>query len=302
MSITPESLAWLRQQLTEQYGADSDAVWNGLHQKRITSLRVNTLNTTLDAIIRELNQNGLTPEPVGFFDQALTLPHSSEKTLRELDIYKNGCIYLQSLSSMIPPLLLDPQPGEDILDMCAAPGGKTSEIVQLTNNKAMVTACEPDRIRCDRLRSNLKKLGCERVNVMNKDARKLDSFLKFDRILLDAPCSGSGTLDLSESEKNHFSQKLVMNSARLQGELLKKACEMLKPGGRLVYSTCSLLRQENDAQTAAALRGGKMRAVSIDMDLLQDIPALKTSLPGTVTVLPSERFEGFYISVFEKVG
>ena len=188
------------------------------------------------------------------------------------------------------------------MDMCAAPGGKTSEIVQLTNNKAMVTACEPDRIRCDRLRSNLKRLGCERVNVMNKDARKLDSFLKFDRILLDAPCSGSGTLDLSESEKNHFSQKLVMNSARLQSELLKKACEMLKPGGRLVYSTCSLLKQENDAQTAAALRGGKMRAVPIDMKLLEDIPALKTSLPGTVTVLPSERFEGFYISVFEKVG
>jgi 16S rRNA C967 or C1407 C5-methylase (RsmB/RsmF family) len=111
--------------------------------------------------------------------------------------------------------------------MCAAPGGKTSQIVQMTGGQAMVTACEPDRIRCDRLRSNMRRLGCERVNVMNIDARKLDDLLRFDRILLDAPCSGSGTIQLV---KDHaaFSEKLVMNSSRLQKQLLAKACHMLK--------------------------------------------------------------------------
>ena len=249
-----------------------------------------------------LSENDLSADHVSFFNNALVLPPFSENSLRKLDIYKDGGIYLQSLSSMLPPLLLDAHPGDDILDMCAAPGGKTSEIVQLTDNKAMVTACEPDRIRCDRLRSNLKKLGCERVNVLQADARKLDDYLKFDRILLDAPCSGSGTLNIMHSgSKNPFSQKLVSNSAKLQSELLKKACRLLKPGGRLVYSTCSLLRQENEAQITAVLRRENMKLIPISLSSLPGVPVIENSLTGTVTVAPDELFEGFYISVLERV-
>ena len=167
----------------------------------------------------------------------------------------------------------------------------------------MVTACEPDRIRCDRLKSNLKRLGCERVSVMNADARKLDDFLKFDRILLDAPCSGSGSLHVSgEALSAPFSEKLVVNSARLQAQLLRKACRLLKRGGTLVYSTCSVLRQENEDQLKAILKSEGMRLKPVPESLLGHVPALPCLMPGTLTICPTERFEGFFVSILEKQG
>ena len=297
------SFEWLYGQLAAQYNDAADRIWNGLSVDRVTSLRVNTLKTSLDAVKNSLLNAGLEPAGTAFYHDALTLPSGSEPLLRKLPEYENGCIYLQSLSSMIPPLLLDAQPGDDVLDMCAAPGGKTSEIVQLTGNRSMITACEPDRIRCERLRSNMKRLGCERVNVLNTDARKLDDFLKFDRILLDAPCSGSGTLCPDRTDgKSAFSIKLVNNSVKLQRELLLKACKLLKRGGRLVYSTCSLLQQENEEHIASVLRSGGLRLVAVDISAIPGIPALKNKVPGTLTVLPDQQFEGFFVAVFEKQG
>ena len=292
---------WLHAQLNQQYGELSETIWNGLQKNRVTSLRINTLKTDSNHVDSVLKDNNLDVQSVSFYSDARILPPESEASVKKLSIYNEGDIYFQSLSAMIPPLLLDPQPGEDILDICAAPGGKTSQIVQMTSNKAMVTACEPDRIRCDRLRSNLKRLGCERVSVLNMDARKLDDFLKFDRILLDAPCSGSGTLRLGEeNDKSGFSQKLVINSAKLQADLLRKACKLLKKGGRLVYSTCSLLRQENDDQTKAILRSGSLHLIPVNAGFISEISTLPAFVPGTLTVMPDSYYEGFYISVFEK--
>ena len=303
MTTVDRSLEWLFAQLQEQYPGKEEMIWAGMKAKRVTSLRVNTLKSDADEVCKALNEAGMQPERCSFYPDAYLLPSGSEVRIRQLEPYETGKIYLQSLSAMIPALVMDIRPNEDVLDMCAAPGGKTSHLVQLTGNRAMVTACEPDRIRCDRMRSNLKKLGCERVNILNMDARKLDDFLKFDRILLDAPCSGSGTLYLGEDEgKKPFSEKLVTNSARLQTQLIRKACALLKPGGRLVYSTCSILRQENEQQAREILKDRKMRLVPVSADHFPGTRCLDNSLSGTLTVMPDEHFEGFYISVFEKHG
>ena len=294
------AMTWLREQLDSQYGAQGAEVWAGLEAERVTSCRVNTLKTDRTAVAAAFQAAGLACETAPCYADALVLPHGSEPAIRKLEVYTEGRIYLQSLSAMLPPLLLGAQAGEDVLDMCAAPGGKTSEIVQLTRQRAMVTACEPDRVRCDRLRSNLKRLGCERVNVLNTDARKLDDLFRFDRILLDAPCSGSGTLRPGESAA--FSEKLVVNSARLQRQLLEKACGLLKRGGTLVYSTCSVLRQENEETVRAVLRKPGLRLRPVPPDAFPGLRLLENTLPGTLTVCPDDRFEGFYISVIEKNG
>ena len=300
---TNASLEWLKEQLTIQYGEEAEPIWDGLNANRVTSLRVNTLKTTRERVLEILKTNGLSYKNPDFYSDAVILQPNTEPIIKKLEIFEAGEVYLQSLSAMIPPLVLDVQPGQDVLDMCAAPGGKTSEIVQLTDNRAMVTACEPDKIRFDRLKSNLKRLQCERVSVLNLDARKLDDFLKFDRILLDAPCSGSGTLRLDQPEKKiNFSPKLVSNSAKLQAQLLKKACTLLKRGGRLVYSTCSLLQQENDAQVKSILKDSKMRLVPIDESNFSRVKRVANTVSGTMTVMPDTEFEGFYISIFEKVG
>ena len=201
---------------------------------------------------------------------------------------------------MLPPLFLGAKEGEDILDMAAAPGGKTSQLAQLTGGKAFITACEINHIRAERLKSNLRKLGCGRVNVIERDARKLDDFLRFDRILLDAPCSGSGTLDLTdEASCKAFSEKLVHNSARLQRELLRKAAGLLKAGGTLLYSTCSLLPEEN-AQSAREMEKLGLIPDPITLDGVANLRLLDGGLPGSVTVCPNEWFEGFFMARYRK--
>ena len=152
---------------------------------------------------------------------------------------------MQSLSSMIPPIILNPQQGSDILDMTAAPGGKTTQIAAMTNNKANITACEMNKIRAEKLKYNIEKQKAN-VYVMIQDARMIDNFFAFDQILLDAPCSGSGTLNVNENFRKNFTQKLIDKSNKAQIVLLRKAIEILKKKHEMIYSTCSILESENE--------------------------------------------------------
>ena len=289
--------AYLTERLAYLQDAREDAL-RGLRAQRKTTLRANTLKTTAEAVEKALHEAGLSCERAEGIPDAFVLPGGSEKALRALPMYENGEIYLQSLAAMLPAFALGAKPGEDILDMAAAPGGKTSLICQLTEGKAFVTACEINHIRCERMKVNLQKLGCTKVNVMERDARKLDSFFRFDRVLLDAPCSGSGTLCLTDEKScAAFSEKLVVNSARLQKELIRKAVQLLKPGGTLVYSTCSILEEEN-ARAAEEIRRLGLEPDPVRLDEIPDIRLLPGSFPGTVTVCPDEKYEGFFIARF----
>ena len=127
--------------------------------------------------------------------------------------------------------------------MAAAPGGKTTQMSAISKNEAMITACEKNTIRAERLKYNLEKQGAKRVNVMKEDARKLDDYFSFDKILLDAPCSGSGTENIYSK---NFTEELIKRSVKVQEELLTKALKILKSGKEMVYSTCSILKEENE--------------------------------------------------------
>ena len=291
---------YLKEALLREYGGEAEKILAGLSCRRRTTLRVNTLKADRGRVEEELRAAGLSFSPVQGLPDALVLPSGSESAVRKLAVYENGEIYLQSLSSMLPPLFLGAEAGEDVLDMAAAPGGKTSQLAQLTGGQAFITACEINHIRAERMKSNLKKLGCGRVNVIERDARKLDDFLRFDRILLDAPCSGSGTLDLTdEGSCKAFSEKLVHNSARLQKELIRKAVRLLKPGGTLLYSTCSLLREEN-AESAGEMKKLGLLPDPITLEGVEGLRLLDGGLPGSVTVCPNEFFEGFFMARYKK--
>ena len=291
---------YLKEVLLREYGGEAEEILAGLSGGRRTTLRVNTLKADRGRVEEELRAAGLSFSPVQGLPDALILPSGSESAVRKLAVYENGEIYLQSLSSMLPPLFLGAEAGEDVLDMAAAPGGKTSQLAQLTGGRAFITACEINHIRAERMKSNLKKMGCGRVNVIERDARKLDDFLRFDRILLDAPCSGSGTLDLmDEGSCKAFSEKLVHNSARLQKELIRKAVRLLKPGGTLLYSTCSLLREEN-AESAGEMKKLGLSPDPITLEGVEGLRLLDSGLPGSVTVCPNEFFDGFFMARYKK--
>ena len=226
------------------------------------------------------------------------LEGAGEDAVADLPMFENGEIYMQSLSSMIPPLVLGAQAGENVLDMAAAPGGKTTQIAALTGGGALITACERNKMRAERLEYNVKKQGASRVTVMNMDARQLDDFFAFDRVLLDAPCSGSGTV--TEGSRGQFSREYLDRTVKMQKTLLDKAIRLLKPGHELVYSTCSVLREENEEVVAAALKKGGVQLVPIDTAAFEGVPLLPTDMPGVMCVCPDEWYEGFFVAKMKK--
>lgn len=294
---------FLTNELIKQYGEETyNKIIEGYNQKRFTTLRVNTLKAKVSYICSVLSENNIEYEKVSWNNEALIIKNANEIDIKELEIYKNGEIYLQSLSSMMPAIILEPKENEDILDMTAAPGGKTTQIAALTNNKANITACEMNSVRADRLKYNVEKQGATSVTVLKEDSRRLNDYFSFDKILLDAPCSGSGTILLNnERTYKNFSENLVKKTIKSQKDLLKKAIKILKPGHELVYSTCSILKQENENIIKEIIEKGQAEVMPINEEKLKDIPKLKSNIDGALTVCPNEYYEGFFVAKLRKL-
>ena len=291
------SLGFLKKLLLNEYS--DNYVYNildGYNANRKTTIRVNTLISTFEEVIQFLDKNNISYSAVSDIQNAIIINDSYDVTKTKL--YENGAIYLQSLSSMLPPLILNPKEDAHILDMCAAPGSKTTQLAALTNNKACITACEFDKIRAERLKYNLNKLGTSRVTVLVKDSRNLDEFFRFDTIMLDAPCSGSGTVLLNEESKQVFNQKVIDKCQKRQISLLKKGLSMLNKDGVLVYSTCSILKEENE-QVLKACLNGNFELIPIDKEQY-DLPYLP-SLENTITIAPTELYEGFFVAKIKRI-
>ena len=288
--------------LMEQYGEEvTNKIISGYSKKRKTTLRVNTLKTSINHVKEHLTNLNYTYSEVPWYESALILENVTEKEIKDLDIYENGEIYLQSLSSMIPAIILNPKEDENILDMAAAPGGKTTQMVALSNNNAYITACEKNKIRAERLKYNVDKQGATCVFIMPKDSRFIDDFFSFDQILLDAPCSGSGTLDLNDQNiDKYFTEQLVERSSKTQKTLLAKAIKLLKPGHEMVYSTCSILECENEEVVSTAIKGGNAEIAPINFKGIEELPILPTKIPGTLCVKPTDLYEGFFVAKIRK--
>lgn len=293
---------FLYEKLIKQYGKElTKNIVEGYSTNRCVTLRVNTLKSNIVKIKDILASLNIKYREVIWSKEAFILEEIDEAEIRKLSIYKNGEVYLQSLSSMLPAIILDPKPNENILDMAAAPGGKTTQMANLSENMALITACEKNKIRAERLKYNIDKQGANKINVLIEDARNLDSYFSFDKILLDAPCSGSGTINISnEKLEKIFTEELINRSVKTQYELLKKAISILKLGHEMVYSTCSILEEENEKNIEKILRNSNMEIVPIDENLFKEANLLPTKIKGTIIVAPNELFEGFFITKLRK--
>ncbi|MCI6588677.1 MAG: RsmB/NOP family class I SAM-dependent RNA methyltransferase [Clostridiales bacterium] len=295
--------AYLAQLLRAQYGEETaERIAQGYAAQRVVTLRANPLKTDAQTVRERLAAQDIETSPVPWYADAMIVRGAREDALTGLDLYERGEIYLQSLSSMIPPLLLGAKPGENVLDMAAAPGGKTTQIAALTGNQAMVTACEMNKIRAERLRYNVQRQGATRVTVMNIDSRNLDDLFSFDRILLDAPCSGSGTVQLgSPRSKGQFSREFLSRTTKQQEALLHKALRLLRPGCEMIYSTCSVLTQENEEIVSRVLRKTGAQIVPLELTAFDSVPRLPVSIPGTLCVAPDELHEGFFVAKIRRM-
>lgn len=294
---------FLIEMLRKQYGEElSKKIIEGYQEERKVTLRVNTIKTNSSEIEKVLEENNIKYKKISWYSEGYIIENVRENEIKNLDIYKNGEIYLQSLSSMLPPIILEPKENTDILDMTAAPGGKTTEIATLVVNKARITAIEMNKIRAQKLKYNIEKQGATCVYIMEQDARKLNDFFSFDNVLLDAPCSGSGTININDTKlEKIFTEQLIKKSIKSQNELLKKAIKVLKKGSKMVYSTCSILQEENENIIENVLKENKVEIVDIDFKGIEDLPKLPTRIKGTLCVAPTKEYEGFFVAKLKKL-
>lgn len=289
---------FLYNKLLNQYGEEiTNKIINGYAQNRYTTIRVNTLKTSVSKVKETLLNLGYEIDEVPWYEKALIIKNKCENDIKKLDIYEDGQIYMQSLSSMLPVIILNPKENESILDMASAPGSKTTQIGIETNDKALITACEKDKIRFERLKYNVQKQGIKHITFLNEDASNLDDFYSFDEILLDTPCTGSGTINLNQNIK--FTEEYLKKLVSIQEKLLRKAIKLLKPNSEMVYSTCSILKEENENNLKKILNEN-IEIVPIDEQLFKSIPLLPTSIKGTINVMPNNIYEGFFIAKIRK--
>ena len=283
-----------------------DKILSGMSGKRNTTLRVNTLKSNIQDIMSILKEKGIKFDRVSWYNDALILKNATEKQIQGLDIYENGYIYLQSLSSMIPPIVLNPIKNEKVLDLTAAPGSKTTQMAAMMHNEGYILANELDTLRCERLKFNVEKQEADIIEVNNGRGevigKKYEEY--FDKVLLDAPCSGEGRF-LANDHKTYrnWSEKTVNELSKLQKKLLKSAYQAVKQNGEIVYSTCTLNRDENEKVLEWALEELNVKMLDIKLDVKNkgNIFSQNEEINKAIRILPSKETEGFFIAKLKKL-
>lgn len=319
MSLSVEKYMVKRAQLIARTAAalqvSEDEAVKLLRIPRTQSMRVNNLVTTASDVVGLLTSAGVKLKPVHWFNDGFSIEEGSE-SVRDSALAHEGELYIQNAASWLPVLALNGKPGETILDMCAAPGGKTSHIAAATFNKAFITANDNSRPRLLKLQRNLERLQVENVDYLLKDATQLRRTLQeasFDKILLDAPCSGEGMMLLdNKKDFESWSVAHIKRLQQLQKKLIVQAWHLLKPGGTLVYSTCTMAPEENEAvidyllrhnddvevvplTTLASNLGNKVNAV-LNWNGKHYTPELVHAL----RLFPSEQVEAFFVVKLRK--
>ncbi len=261
---------WLVRRWLEQSGRDRTIdVCTADNLAPPVTLRANTLKVTRDELVDHLRAEEVEAEPAGGDESAVRV--HTRTPLDALAAYRRGEFYVQDVSAIRVARLLDPQPGERVLDLCAAPGGKTSHCAELMHDEGRLVACDLDEKRLDVLRANMARLGITCVEPARCDARHVPQLIPaaaFDRVLLDVPCSNTGVLRRRVEARWRIAPEDVASLAARQVELLEAASRMLHTGGVLVYSTCSIEPEENDHAVRAFLsRHGEYRLEHEDLVL-----------------------------------
>ena len=232
------------------------------------AVRVNTIKTTVERAREALDAEGIDYEPVDWHDTLFRVPDAKPGNTWP---YFHGWLYGQEEVSAVPALVCDPQPGERVLDPCAAPGSKTTHLAALMDDEGLLVANDSNLGRISALRSNTERCGCTNVAVTKSDARNFS--LKpfdgetFDRALVDVPCSCEGTIRKNPDALDEWTQDHVDGVSGVQKGILSRAIEVTKAGGTVVYSTCTFAPEENEAVLDYALSEYDVELVDYDLSL-----------------------------------
>ncbi len=283
--------------------------------KRVT-FRFNPLKTTATELEAELAREAIPYERVGWdiLEGVYRIDPSDKLRLTQTKAFYEGRLYIQNLSSMIAPVLLAPEPEETVLDLAAAPGGKTLILAGMMQNTGWLSAVELQRERFFRLCDNLKAQGVTNAHTYMTDGRSVGKKcpLMFDRILLDAPCSSEARFKtFDEKSTSYWSIHKVKETSKLQRRLLLSAFDALKPGGKLLYSTCSFSPEENESPLQHLLErhGEHLKTIPLTLPFDNIQKPLERwgkeiydeRIQNAVRILPTDTIDGFFICLLEKI-
>jgi len=243
------------------------------------SIRVNALQATVADVKKSIEAKGWTLTQVPWCKEGFWIDHPNRRDVGNLLEHHLGKIYVQEAASMIPPLVLQPQPGEIVLDMCAAPGSKTTQMAAMMNNEGIIVANDYKGDRLQSLGLNIQRSVLTNVIITLMHGKRFYQF-EFDKILLDAPCSGTGTIRKSLKTISIWNPGMVSKIAKMQKELIENAFKNLKSGGEMVYSTCSLEPEEDEGVVDYLLR------------TFENAEIMKIELPGLKRSSAIVEFEG----------
>lgn len=267
------------------------------------NIRVNSLKTDREELVKTLGADGISGRYGNWAPHCILLDNFSGR-IEKLSSFKKGLFQVQDQAAQIMAYLLDPLPGENILDICAGVGGKTTHLIELMQCEGTVTAIDYDEKRLDKLSENAIRLGLKNINTVTADAAMpmLDKLNPgFDRILVDAPCSGLGTISRHPDIKWNKTEPDIKRMARLQKKILDNSAVMLKKGGLLLYVVCTFTREENRTAVDNFLRNSKEMML---LDLKDHVPKWGKDLidnDGFFRSYPNKHnMDGFFAALFMK--
>jgi tRNA (cytosine49-C5)-methyltransferase len=291
-----------------------DSIVSAYRTLRLTTLRANTLKIRVSELDGILNSYGFRYSKVSWIPEAYIMENVRVRQLSEIQEYRDGKFYIQSLSSMVPALILDPNEGDAVLDIAAAPGSKTTQLAAMMNNGGSIIATDSSPIRILRLKANIQTQGVTNTRCQRMDGRSVWQKYPeyFDKSLVDAPCSMEGTFSTHHPNiGRQWAPGKVKMLSEQQKWLLRSAISATKPGGTIVYSTCTISPEENELVVDWILRKEKGN-VELEPIATNGIPLQEAfdkwknhtyaeSVRRCVRIYPDTLYEGFFIAKFKKL-
>ncbi len=279
---------------------DYDKFMSALRKPQKMSIRVNTLKSSKEIVESFLKRNNVPYSVIPWCPDGLWIDSDYELDTAE---HQLGYYYIQNSSSMIPSIVLAPEPSDRVLDLCAAPGSKTTHLAQLMGNRGVLVANEASFVRVRALVINVQKAGASNVTVTRRDGIGYEKYpQRFDKVLLDAPCSDVGTARKNPGAIDRWTMDRVKKLSNLQKKLITSAYNCLIPGGVLVYSTCTTSREENEDVVEHLLDEEKdARILDVEIPGVKTRCGLTEKTRNSVRIMPQDNdTESYYIAKIQK--
>lgn len=290
---------WMVRMFIKQYGEhEALEILEGLNNTPKMTVRVNSIKGDYEDVYEELEEAGYNIEEGYICPEAISI--KGGKGIENNQAFVDGKITVQDESAMLISPLLDLEEGMKVLDLCCAPGGKTTHIGELLNNTGEVLGFDLHENKLELVKENYERLGITNIKLAQMDATKLDAKLVSyaDRVLLDVPCSGIGIIRKKPEIKWTKKRKDLKEIVEVQREILENAWEYLKTGGVMVYSTCTLNKEENEENIKWFL--SKHKDATIEKVFIGKGANLCYDQMGTLTILPNEYMDGFFVAKIKK--